>query len=234
MNNIELITEVSKTEEFIKQKDKTYKKVPDKTTESSKTIITSNKKEIDQILFDEWKECRSAIAKYGEFVHSIRKYGFTIITGLLTANAYLFIKFEGFQPIERLLLSSSLSILIFGLFITDMYYLVLIRASVYRAIEIEYKTNSSYTNGIKLTATIHHKANQTYIDTFSILVYISFIFISMLPSLFMGQLIFGFTILILSLSIGMIILLYINFIWTNEPEIKKLVRKVIEHKTIRR
>lgn len=232
MTKIENINEVSNTEEITKQKDESDWKESKKITESTKTIKTSIKEDRDQILFDEWKECRNAIEKYGEFVHSIRKYGFTIITGLLTANAYLFIRLQGFQPMERFLLSSSLSILIFGLFITDMYYLVLIRASVFRAIEIELDTDWSYEYVITLTATIHDKARQTCIDSFSILVYICFIFISMLPSIFMGGIVFIISIVILPLLIAIIILLYIHFFTKNESEMQGLIQEWQRYKKL--
>jgi hypothetical protein len=200
MSKIENIEEESKTIETIKPSGAKDKKEITKSTKSTKTIETFNEQVKDQTYLEEWKECRSAIAKYGDFVHSIRKFGFTIITGLLSANAYIFIKFEGFQPWEKLLLSSILCLLIFGLYITDTYYLVLVRASVDRAKNIEKGCE------LNLTTKIGIYAEQDLIDLYSLLVYILFIIVCIIPSLIIGLIdnipeltIFSFVILVLAI-----------------------------------
>ena len=40
----------------------------------------------------EWKECRSSIGRFDEAITSIRKYGFTLVTALLSADGYIYYK----------------------------------------------------------------------------------------------------------------------------------------------
>lgn len=143
-------------------------------------IKMSEKKDDKEYLFEEWKECRKAIEHYGKFCGDLRKYGFTIITGLLSANAYLFIRVPELMPWEKCAISSIMCLLIIGLFMSDRYYLTLIRGSVHRAIIIEQKTYFP----IELTSHLHEYALKAKIDIQTIFIYFFFIIISLIPSFY--------------------------------------------------
>lgn len=141
-------------------------------------IKMAEKKDDKEYLFEEWKECRKAIEQYGKFCGDLRKYGFTIITGLLSANAYLFISVPEITPWEKCAISSIMCLLIIGLFMSDRYYLTLVRGSVHRAIIIERRKDFP----MDLTTHLHIYAKKAKIDFHTIFVYIFFIIISIIPS----------------------------------------------------
>lgn len=130
--------------------------------------------------FDEWKECRSSIARFDKAIVDLRKYGFTLITGLLTADAFLFAKIpeSGLSPKEKAAVSIVTMALVSVLFVVDMQHEILLRGVVERAEAIESELN------LKITTTISTIAKKSKIDTWGILLYSSFIFISAIPALF--------------------------------------------------
>jgi hypothetical protein len=83
----------------------------------------------------EWKECRQTIARFDTILIDLRKYGFTIITGLLTAGSFL-----GFNtPTASLQVGVIIvtMVLIVILYWMDIYYQNLLYGAVLRAIFLE-------------------------------------------------------------------------------------------------
>lgn len=54
--------------------------------------MPDKEKERAEAVCNEWNECRCSIARFDTIIVDIRKYGFTLITGPLTADAFLFVK----------------------------------------------------------------------------------------------------------------------------------------------
>lgn len=82
----------------------------------------------------EWQECRQTIARFDGILADTRKYGFTLVTILLTANALV----TSANPvIDRVAASTVVMALLLTLFLMDNYYWVLLRATVARADAIE-------------------------------------------------------------------------------------------------
>lgn len=83
----------------------------------------------------EWAECRQTIARFDTILIDLRKYGFTIITGLLTAGSFL-----GFDtPTASLQVGVIIvtMVLIVVLYWMDIYYQNLLYGAVLRAIFLE-------------------------------------------------------------------------------------------------
>lgn len=79
---------------------------------------------------EEWKMCRSTTDKFDATLLDLRKYGFTIITGLITAGAFL-----GFsQPTKVIQLGVIIvsMVLVVILYWLDIYYMNLLFGSVFR------------------------------------------------------------------------------------------------------
>ena len=68
---------------------------------------------------EEWKECRATIARFDGYLSDMRKYGFTLVTILLTANALVT---TGNTPADRPAASIVVMALVFALFMLDNYY----------------------------------------------------------------------------------------------------------------
>jgi hypothetical protein len=128
---------------------------------------------------EEWKECRSTVARFDKSLVEIRKYGFTLVTGLLTANSYLFVKVDELTPMQMMGISLIMIFLIIGLFVLDRYYLVLVRAAVKRAKYIESKKVPI----MKLSTQIQVSVTQVSAHTLIIGLYCSFILVSLIPLL---------------------------------------------------
>ena len=129
-------------------------------------------------LLDEWKECRTSIERFDKLIVDIRKYGFTLITGLLTAGAFWFVKPDDNQQADyaRSGISFVLNVLILALFIIDRANEVFLRAAVKRAERIE-----KYLGSIGLTTAISDAAEKTGIVTWAVVLYTLFLLVD--PSL---------------------------------------------------
>ncbi len=139
--------------------------------------MSNTEKDINSYLFEEWKECRSSIARFDEIIINIRKYGFTIITGLLSADAFLFAKVEGLQPREKAAISIVMMALIFSLFVVDRCYEVFLLGAVKRAKKIEEAL------GLGLSTDIQRLTEKARTDSWGITLYILFIIVSVFPPL---------------------------------------------------
>lgn len=93
-----------------------------------------------KILLEEWKEARNSIARFDEHLISLRKYGFTLATLLLTADAYL--TMGGNISITPLLMFSVAVVviaLISALFLLDQHIRAFLIGASKQAIRIEKK-----------------------------------------------------------------------------------------------
>lgn len=95
----------------------------------------------DDLHVVEWAECRTTIGRMDTALEDLRKYGFTLVTGLLTASG-LVGSATSLSTASQLVPAASLvvMVLVLGLFAVDMYYQVLQRGAVARAIELERRT----------------------------------------------------------------------------------------------
>lgn len=90
--------------------------------------------------FEDWKECRATIGRFDMILEDLRKVGFFLITGLLTAGAFL--NFLGVQTTQgvpaplsdvRAAVFIAIMVLVATLFSVDTYYQVLLsRKNLFR------------------------------------------------------------------------------------------------------
>lgn len=84
----------------------------------------------------EWQECRLTIGRFDGYLADTRKYGFTLVTVLLTANALVT---PSNSAVDRPAASIVVMVLLLALFMIDNYYWVMLRAAVTRAKDLEVK-----------------------------------------------------------------------------------------------
>ena len=77
----------------------------------------------------EWKECRATIGRLDATSADLRKFGFSLVTILITADS--------FQGGRTMSVSIAIMTLIAALFAVDRYYTVLLNAAVERALDLE-------------------------------------------------------------------------------------------------
>jgi len=101
----------------------------------------------DQRLKD-WQECRTTIGRLDTILEDLRKVGFSIITGLLTASAFLnFLGVPTTQGVPapstdmRAAVFIAVMVLVAALFSVDTYYQVLLSGAVERALDLEAQTD---------------------------------------------------------------------------------------------
>jgi hypothetical protein len=128
---------------------------------------------MEQRRFEEWKECRSSIGRFDQSLVDIRKFAFSLITGLLTASAF-FASSSGLPPIGRELIALAMMLLILGLFTIDRYLEILILSAVKRAQELESELS------LELTSAIRRETERAGTDTWGITLYSLFVFASAL------------------------------------------------------
>jgi len=82
----------------------------------------------------EWQECRQTIARFDGILSDTRKYGFTLVTVLLTANALVT---TSNPVVDRTAASIVVMALLLVLYLIESYYNDLLKATASRAIELE-------------------------------------------------------------------------------------------------
>lgn len=128
-------------------------------------------------LFDEWAECRNSIARFDKIIVDIRKYGFSLITGLLSADAFFFAKLPQLPPEGKAGVSVVMMMLIYALFLVDRYHEIFLRSTVKRAEVIESELM------LNLTTTISNVSEDAGTDTSGAKLYKWFIVVSAVPAL---------------------------------------------------
>jgi hypothetical protein len=119
--------------------------------------------------FREWTECRSTIARMDTILEDLRKFGFTLITGLITANAFLGGPVSG-RPAAGVAASIAIVVLVTALFSVDTYYTAGLSGAVERALDLEAKTSPP----IRITRSIDTRRQQAGVNwvTFGVYVFL--------------------------------------------------------------
>ena len=89
-----------------------------------------------EILLEEWREARSSIGHFDEYLLNLRRYGFTLATILIGADAYLSMT-DGVSPWAKAGASAAVMLLISALFLLDQHVKALQRAALSRAVKLE-------------------------------------------------------------------------------------------------
>jgi hypothetical protein len=150
-----------------------------------KTLQTNHSKHEDAgsgderaIHINEWEKARGVLQFFDDKLHDLRKYGFSFITTLLTAQGFLLSsKLPGDVPVPtKFVMFCVTLILILALYIIDKNYTVVQRAAKTRALVLEKKLN------IELSEIITDRYRIEHINRDVLIVYGSF----MLSVLFLG------------------------------------------------
>ena len=131
----------------------------------------------DACWLTEWKECRSSIARFDQIIVDLRKYGFSIITGLLTADAFLLAKIEDLKAWQKVAIYIVLAVLIYALFTVDRCFEIFLRGAVERAMQLE------QAHALAITVVISEKSFLARTDTWGKQVYSLFIIAAGVPSI---------------------------------------------------
>ncbi|MEW5922684.1 MAG: hypothetical protein AB1746_01715 [Candidatus Zixiibacteriota bacterium] len=137
--------------------------------------MSDDNSQLTDRMMKEWEECRKTIERFDKTVIDLRKYGFTLITTLITAGTYFFAKSETIAPLEKAAASFVITVLIFALYTIDRCNENFIRGAVKRAEQIEDKLEM----GLSKSISIYSKRAET--DTRGILLYILFVISSAIP-----------------------------------------------------
>lgn len=110
---------------------------PGRRPKPSDSVDTDPSKSIH---FQEWKECRSSIARFDDKVLNLRKFGFSLLTLLLGSSGFLYaelIKDVNLNNGAVIGIYFAIMLLILGLFRMDRMYQVFLRGAVNRAKTLE-------------------------------------------------------------------------------------------------
>jgi hypothetical protein len=130
----------------------------------------------------EWQECRASVGRFDSILSDLRRYGFTLITGVLSAQAVLTSTLKELPDPARALVFSSLIFLVVGAFLLDRYYQVLLWAAIQRAMRLEEKLTINDGDEL-ITQFINDKAMRTKVDLYVNRLYCLFIGVALLLSL---------------------------------------------------
>lgn len=134
-------------------------------------------KEAVKMEVEEWKECRTTIGRFDTLLVDLRKYGFTLITGLLTASSFWFgIQKQGGTPtVAEVGVALVLTVLVVALFVIDRSYEVLLHAAVNRGKFLESILP------LNLTTELGKVAARARTDTWATATYTLFIVAAQIP-----------------------------------------------------
>ena len=125
----------------------------------------------DRLDFQEWKKCHASIDHFNKTIVDLRKYGFTLITVLLSADGFLYAKFlkDGNPPYGAAVgVCIALMLLIVGLFRVDRFHEIFLRAAVVRAEILEEDLK------MKITSTISEFSKECKTATWGTWLYVLF------------------------------------------------------------
>lgn len=83
----------------------------------------------------EWQECRATIGRLDATIADLRKFGFSLVTVLITATGFLGQQVPSLE--SKISVSIAIMILIAVLFAIDRYYTLLLNGAVERALDLE-------------------------------------------------------------------------------------------------
>jgi len=118
-------------------------------------ILPSNASANRDLLLEEWKAARTVLSDFDERLHDLRKYGFTFITALLTAESILIpgpVEAAFQQPaipdnIKLAVILVTLLLLV-GIRLMDKHYRLFLSAADIRAVIIERSLNIELSDAI--------------------------------------------------------------------------------------
>lgn len=127
----------------------------------------------------EWQESRSAIARFDQIIIDLRKYGFSLITFLITASSIALQNSLSVTPFSVIIGPFAIMILICGLFLADRYHEVLLLACILRSRQLEDASEELVGNRFKnivfnrfnLTTFIEGKVQKARARAFSFVIY---------------------------------------------------------------
>lgn len=131
------------------------------------------------LFLEEWKECRNSIDRFDRIIFENRKYGFSLITTLLSADAFLFIKLTGLTFVAKFAVSTVMIALIYALYTIDRCYQNFLRGAVARAVKIE----EDRLKDLNLTGRIGQITKSARTDTWGFRLYSWFLLICAVPPL---------------------------------------------------
>lgn len=88
----------------------------------------------------EWQECRKTIGRLDTTLADLRKYGFSLVTLLITASGFLGEQRASAE--QRAAAAVAIMVLVTVLFAIDRYYTLLLNGAVERALDLEGPTMS--------------------------------------------------------------------------------------------
>lgn len=102
--------------------------------------VDANKETLDNNKdYQEWKECNDKITKLDTILIDLRRYGFTVASGLMTAGSFLGLQtFTQFQPFQIVIIFATMA-LIDVLYWLDVYYQTILTAVILRTQVLEKK-----------------------------------------------------------------------------------------------
>lgn len=96
------------------------------------------KSEAIDFKLEEWKEARDSVKKFDGYLIDLRKYGFSLATILLGADAFLSFNSEiPMLPWTKAVVAIVVMILILALFILDNHVRILLESALGRAVRLE-------------------------------------------------------------------------------------------------
>lgn len=114
---------------------------------------------------DEWKECRATIGRFDSILADLRKYGFSLVTLLLTATALI----TNNAATAAVSASSVVVALLVVLFIMDRYWWVLLIQTVSRAEYLEDQL------GMQISGRLSKMARSSFNELAATVVYALFV-----------------------------------------------------------
>jgi hypoxanthine phosphoribosyltransferase len=146
-----------------------------------------------KLLYDEWQETRRSIDRFDHISIDIRKYGFGLITFMLTASSIAFDATNLNSPMPVLIVPFSIMILLCALFLADRYHEALLMGCIMRARQLEDTSQqileTRYTEGriffrLNLTTFLEDKIQKIQARKYSLYIYGLFLFACFLLGIF--------------------------------------------------
>jgi len=139
-------------------------------------------------LLEEWKEARKSIDRFDNISIELRKYGFSIITLILSTSSIVFDATKIQNPLPLMIVPIAIAILTLSVFLADSYYQVMLLATVLHARQLE-NTHKEGLNkegkgqiyyGLNLTNVVVDITQKTRAPFYVFIIYILFLAISIL------------------------------------------------------
>lgn len=136
-----------------------------------------------ELFKEEWKETRNSIARFDTISVDLRKYGFSLISTIITASVFFLGTKQPESLLPIVLAPASIMILICGLFLADMYNEVLLLGCVIRAKNLEsisqkFLTEKSETQlypRLYLTTFLEASVQTIKARSFTLIIYVMFV-----------------------------------------------------------